>query len=198
VAERYDNSVHVWYFWCLRTGHGDRAAAQQMVEKHLEKVGARRSVNDVIVDGVYQAATGKPDKAADLFLSVHQRGTNPPLLLAAVLEYDALGDKAKRDRALAAWPEKTTHEPLVAVLRKKLENGEKEVPTKEEIEAALKQMPPDTRSFGSYVAGRFLKTRGQKELAAEYLKRSIAESASAGTIPSALAGLALQDLEQKK
>ncbi|MBO0701154.1 MAG: hypothetical protein J2P46_22345, partial [Zavarzinella sp.] len=104
VAERYDNSTHLWFFWCLRTGHGDRASAQQMVEKQLEKVGARRSVNDVVVDGVYQAAIGKREKAAELFQSVHQRAAKPAMLLTAILEYDAVGDKAKRDRALAGWP----------------------------------------------------------------------------------------------
>jgi uncharacterized protein HemY len=120
------------------------------------------------------------------------------MLLTAILEYDAVGDKAKRDRALAAWPDKTTYEPMVGLLRAQLQKGEKEVPGKEEIEAALKKMPPDTQSFGGYVAGRFLLTRGQKELASEYLKRCIAESPSASTVPSALAGLALQELEQKK
>jgi tetratricopeptide (TPR) repeat protein len=198
VAERYDNATHVWFFWCLRTGHGNRAAAQQVVEKQLEKVGARRSVNDVVVDGVYQAATGKRDKAAELFQSVHQRGANPAMLLTAILEYDAVGDKAKRDRALAGWPDKTTFEPMVALLRKQLAKGEKEAPTKEEIDAALKQMPPDTRSFGGYAAGRFLQTRGQKELATEYLKQCIAGSPSANTVPSAMAGLSLQELEEKK
>jgi hypothetical protein len=86
----------------------------------------------------------------------------------------------------------------VALLRKQLAKGEKEAPTKEEIDAALKQMPPDTRSFGSYAAGRFLQTRGQKELATEYLKQCIAGSPSANTVPSAMAGLSLQELEEKK
>jgi hypothetical protein len=198
VSERYQESVHVWFFWCLRTGHGDRAAAQQMVEKHLEKVGTRRSVADVAVDAVYQAATGKREKTAELFLAVHQRQANPAMLLTAALEYDALGDKAKRDRALAAWPEKSAYAPLVTLLRKELEKGEKEVPTKEEVEAAFKQMPADAQSFASYVVGRFLLTRGQKDLASEYLKRCIAESASASNFPPALAGLCLQELEQKK
>jgi tetratricopeptide (TPR) repeat protein len=197
VSGRYDDATHVWYFWCLRTGRGDRAAAQELVESHFQKIGARRAANDLLVDAVYQAANGKREKAAELLVAANQRQPNPALLLTGALEYDAAGNAARRDRALGAWPPKSNFDPILDLLRATLKKGEKEAPTRDEIEQAIKAMPPEARAFGSYVAGRFLLTRGQKELAVEYLKRGRAESVSVTTVPSALTGLALEEAEKK-
>ncbi|HKB05165.1 MAG TPA: hypothetical protein VKD90_23270 [Gemmataceae bacterium] len=197
VSERYAESYHVWFFWCLRSGRGDRAAAEKVVTDHLEMVGARRSVNDILVDGVRQAAAGKPGKAAEAFLSVHQKARNDALLLSAILQYDGIGDMKQRDRLLAQLPDKSPYDPLFTLIRGKLAKGEKEVPDEETIAATLKALAPDARSFGAYVVGRFLQKRGDTKRAAEYLRRCLAESTSVNTIPSALSGLALQELEKK-
>ena len=195
VAERYEANSEVWCLWCLRTGRGDRAAAREVVEQHLKKVGPPRSARDHVLAGVLHAADGEHAKAAARFAAAHAFTKHDVFPMAAAAEYDAAGDAAKRDEMLAKVTPKGTYEPLATLLKATAAKGEKEVPTAAEIEAALKPLGPGGLSDGRYVVGRFLQKRGQAS-AADYLKASAADK-GAFLLTPVLAGLAVQELEKK-
>jgi hypothetical protein len=196
VAERYDNTPQVWCTWCLRTGRGDRAAARALLEEHLKKNDPPRTARDHMLAGVLNAADGEHAKAAARFAAAHNYNKHDVFLMAAALEYDAAGDAAKRDKVLAQVSAKGPYDPVLTLLKATLAKGEKAVPTADEIEAALKPLTVGGQTDSRYFVGRFLQKRGQPS-AADYLKKTAADP-SPFALTSTLAGLAVQQLDQKK
>lgn len=196
AAERYADSSHAWFYWCLRTGRGNLPAAQALVEKRLKLIGAPRTENDLCLSAVLSAATGKREKAPGLFQAAYGVNRNDVFTLAAALEYQGLGDAEKRDKAFDMVPEKAAYRPLVLLLRAVIAKGEKEVPSAEEIESLLKGRPPGQQSEIRYFLGRFLQQRGKSEAANELLLKCV-EPTSPFFLTPVLAGLALREMEKK-
>jgi uncharacterized protein HemY len=198
VAERYDESNHVWFYWCLRTGRGNLPAAQAIVESHLKKIGTPKIQKDLFMAGVLQMATGQAEKAPALFLAAHAQSKSDYFPLLAAMEYDALGDTTRRDRALGLLSEKGPYQPVIALLRAKLAKGEKEAPSSDEIDTALKNLTPGLAVEGRYLIGRFLQRRGQDKLAIEQFRKCATEPMNSSQVAPVLAGMALGELEKKK
>lgn len=198
VADRYDDSLHVWFYWCLRTGHGNQANAKALVEKHLKAIGPPRTERDLIMSGVYFIATGQAEKAPGLFRAVRSEPKSDFYPMLAAIELDAAGDAANRDKAFDSLTAKGPYESLVTLLRTKISKGEKEVPSASEIDTAFKAMPRGWDSDARYMVGRFLQRRGEKKLAADYFRECSSNPRSAFAVTPVLAGMALRELEEKK
>lgn len=189
-AERYEDDVRVWYFWCLRTGRGDVDAARRLVAAHVKRVGTPRVDSDRVTAGVLLVAEGKPADAAPMFEACFAGKDGYFLTVAAVL-WDQAGDTANRDRALSAVPADDRVAPLVRLLRETLKAGETATPTPKQVDEAMKLLPEHLRNNAGYLIGQFLLQRGEKELAKGYLERST-KGMAPGAMTPALAGLALQ------
>ena len=197
-AGRYDNSYYAWFFWCLRTGLGDLAAARKSVEDVLENVVGRQAADDRVVTGLLHASGGAPGKSPPLYKSLHDEKRDDNALLVAAMEYDALGDPISRDQTFADWPEKNPFEPLLALFQRKLREGEKMAPSRAEIEEALKLIPAEREGYACYAIGRFVQRREQGSLAVEYLNRCGEKSYNRNTLGPVLAGMALREIERAK
>jgi hypothetical protein len=73
------------------------------------------------------------------------------------------------------------------------------VPKAEQIQAAIRRLTSAAVKADSYYfVGRFLQTRWEHKMAAEYLRQSAAEPIPGFTLAPPLAGIALRELEKKK
>jgi tetratricopeptide (TPR) repeat protein len=198
VTERYDDHPQVWFFWCARTRRGDLPAAQAALEDYMKRVGPPTSMRNLMLAAVLHLVNGEREKAADRLVAAHALNKLDLFILAAGLEYDALGDAAKRDKCLGQLAAKSPYEPAVRLLRGKLEKGEKEFPTPEEAQAAIEQMPRAWHGDGRYLVARFLLNRDRSEQAVALLCQSADEVVSPYLLAPVLAGLTLRELEKKK
>lgn len=197
IVERYDDCRTYWYAWCLRTGKGDLAAARARVDAHLKAVGPPRAQADLFLTGLTHSEAGKPATAAVFYKMMHELYWHDLFLLVAAAEFDAGGDARQWDLALQKVTTFGPYQPIMAFLRTRLAAGPEAVPSKEEIETALKPLPSGPVHDAYYLVGRFLQNRGKPELAAEYLRRATSHLPSSGALAPVLAALALREIEKK-
>jgi tetratricopeptide (TPR) repeat protein len=196
VSERYEDMPQVWFLWCLRNGRGDRDGARAGLETYLKKTAPPRIGRDQMLTAMLHVVDGEHAKAGERFLAAHRLAPHDVYLMTAALQFDAAGDKAQRDKVFSAVAAKGLYDPVVILLRSTLAKGEKEVPTAEEVAAALKQLAPGPQVDCRYFIGQFLLSRGQPVAAAEYFKRAATDYGPYAMTP-ALAGLALRAAEKK-
>jgi tetratricopeptide (TPR) repeat protein len=190
TSERYDDSVRLWYMWCLRTGKGDVEKARQLLDDHLKKVGPPKVEGDRHGAAMAAYADGKTKDAAALFESCFT-GKNTYFLVLAALLWDQAGEGEKRDRLFEKLPAEDPAAPLVKLLRDTLKKGEKGMPAEAELEEVWKKLSPSAKGGGGCYVGLFLRHRGEKEQAKKYLEFTTTFG-SHGAILPAVAGVALR------
>ena len=167
-----------------------------MVEESLNAEG--EDPNDWVLRGLLFIQSARPAKAPPFFKKFGDRKKSHDVLLIAALEYDHLGDDGARDGVFDAWPQKNPYDPVLKLLRAKIAAGPKVVPSREEIEEALKKITPTQRLFADHAFGRFLQRRGAKQLAKEYFQRSINDSFNPNALGPVLSTLAAREIEREK
>ena len=79
TSERYDQDAFEWMLWCCRTGHGDRAAADELARKHFESLGNRALPGELEAIGIYYLLRREPEKALPVFEKLYDAtGTSTP------------------------------------------------------------------------------------------------------------------------
>src|SRR5262249_48224628 len=89
-----------WYFWCVRTGKGDEAAARKLLEESLPADGSPAGRKTLGVLGGYHALNGNPARAAGAFVKASEQDHTAPFEMLAAACYDRAGDATERDRVL--------------------------------------------------------------------------------------------------
>jgi len=197
VTERYEAAYSAWYFWCIRTGRGDRAAAQKIVEEQLAKSANSLSRNDMISKAVYLAATGTPKQVPQFLIAYQEKYRHDGILMMALAEFEANGNPEMRDRIFEIWPKKSDIQTVVELLRGMKGKDAKDLPTQDSIDAVLKPLPLNDQAYCSYGIGRFLQQRGQKNLAAHYFRKCNSVTGNRDTVLLAMAALAIREIERK-
>ncbi len=98
TSERYSGEEFHWFCFCKRTGHGDVAAAKDLVVAARAKPSYRpKSLDD---DAFFHLLTGEPLKALELCEQALDQNHSPAAGLRTALIADQLGETDRRDRAL--------------------------------------------------------------------------------------------------
>jgi hypothetical protein len=101
LSERYPNtSVQEWHEFCKRTGHGDRAAAQALVDQYRAAVGdtgqavagARNVLDDPLDAGLSSWLKGATNEATVNLRKVYESDTPIVAGIALVALADERGD----------------------------------------------------------------------------------------------------------
>ena len=108
------------------------------------------------------------------------------------------GRHQRRNQTLTQFPSKSATRSDLTLLRSAAAKGEKEVPTAEAIQKALKETPASDGLFVLYAAGRFVQKRGQDKLATTIFQKCVDLAINRDTIVPALAAVALRELAKAK
>lgn len=74
---RYENQALEWYFWCVRTGKGNLAAAERFALEKIASLDDEESENWASSAGAVYLLTGQIEKAYDTLLSLARKNHEP-------------------------------------------------------------------------------------------------------------------------
>ncbi|HTM53038.1 MAG TPA: hypothetical protein VL175_03380 [Pirellulales bacterium] len=183
TSQRYPAQEFEWFFWCCRTGKGDRKSAAQLAEQTAEGLEESDVPNDHERLGVYYLLKGDKKKAREQFRSAHERSKSPwPGMQWALLASEA-GDLEERDRAIESVirdgknyrsPDKNNFSELVELaqwMNNVWHDPEMKQPDLEAIDEICKKSPGG-RSNVEFYTGCLLRDRGDKDKGEEYWQRA--------------------------
>src|SRR5262249_23629965 len=106
TSERYQNSQADWFLWCVRTGHGDREAANKLAAEWIEEQRDSRDRGRLLYCMAYYVCLGKPEEAYKACRTILAQLPNDTVVNAnALLLADELGKTKERDETLAKMRE---------------------------------------------------------------------------------------------
>lgn len=171
---RYDTSAADWYFWCVRTDHGDLKSARQLAEQYLLANPDSGNLQKRIEIGVFQSIQGLKSEAFNTFLAAFRKYESTYCGLHAALLADELEFVDQRDDLLRHVSEKWStafgNSELANIfqymLRKKDSIDWKPV----WFQSLLAQSTKGNPTNYYYFAGKLLEQRGQHDLGEKYLQ----------------------------
>ncbi|HEY4309032.1 MAG TPA: hypothetical protein VGN12_06235 [Pirellulales bacterium] len=203
TAERYSDSRLDWFFWCCRTGHGHKDAAQRLAKQIAPQLSLSSNGNDWDRLGVYHLLCDKQDLAKKAFAKAFEISGQPYSAIHLALLEDQAGNTAARDAALvgavdrgskltgqgnlptaniefAKWLNDAYHQPADAA------------PNVAALDEQLKTYDVHNQANLDYFAGRYLHDHGHDDLAREYLEKCLATRVSKWNL--AVAGQLLREM----
>ncbi|HEY2893179.1 MAG TPA: hypothetical protein VGJ16_03175, partial [Pirellulales bacterium] len=183
TAQRYPGQEFDWFFWCCRTGRGDRKSAAQLAEQTAVGLDESQLPSDHERIGVYYLLKGDKKKAREQFRWAHERSKSPwPGMQWALLASEA-GDIEERDRAIESViregqhyrsPDNNNFKELVELaqwMNNVWHDPEKKEPDLDAVEEICKRFPGG-RSNVEFYTGCMLRDLGNKEKAEQYWQRT--------------------------
>ena len=184
-TERYGRHMN-YFVWCVRTGHGDRAAAATIVARWLDgldEAGRRQYLSKAIefhllegrADAARDAARRLFDASGDPFSGIHiallelARGD-------AAAAQSALAEVERRGRAFKFAPNGQGRQLLLLAprLRECLAAGPAASLDLQAVEAIIKDLPKNEQTEIDYFVARYLELRGNTIAAEPYFRRAAA------------------------
>ncbi len=185
MTERYSNNRMAWFFFCARTGHGDRDAAAEFMDHYIAGTGDSASRDNLNHFAVYYILTNRSRQALEIYqrlaaLPEDKNGTGSDSFFYKVnlaLLADELGEKdlcvRTLDDAVKSHEKKAPrmssicrllHAWLAAPNPGALDLG----PVNQVFDA----MPDLGKANFGYYLGRFLEQHGRPKEALKYLGSS--------------------------
>lgn len=217
VAQRYENSSHNWYFWCVRLNRGDVIAARRHAEGHWAALTPPFTVDQLVQRAIGQIIAGEKSLAEQSFETAYKKSTDPYWAMRAALLADQLGEQDQRDTLFDSIAtggpkgERITREiliemsrtgarqkshqlgELINLLRGVLRGGNASRWNRNEFEMLVVNVEEGVNTTLYYFAGQFLAQHNQRELAEEYLQSAATSFRTDGN-SCLLANLALRKL----
>jgi tetratricopeptide (TPR) repeat protein len=183
ISERYADSSMDWMLWCHRTGRGDVPAADACARNHFESLGTsmywptRRQI------GAFYLLENEPEKALVVFEKTFDETRGVYDAMHVALAADTLGKTEERDRWLAKIgsietmnlqsPLPGIYKQVASLLQKGLPPGSAKDLDFKKLDALIADSSKvDVSATIEYFVGVFLKNRGEREKAKEYLIRA--------------------------
>ena len=197
LGARYDGCFHYWYFWCLRTGRGDLAAAEKKVDQFLGRVGTNRFFQEIVTAGVRRLMKGRHAIAAESFLLAEPHVVNPYFTMLAAAEYEAAGDLAKRDETFQKIPVDTPWFQLAGLLKDHGLRAVGKPVTREQMDAVFATFAEEKRTEAGHIMARFFQLRGEKAWAADYYRLTAKNHVDTTDVAGVLTAVALREIDKK-
>jgi tetratricopeptide (TPR) repeat protein len=172
-SERYTDSANEWYFWCLRTGRGDRAAAKQLSEQYWASHPAPWTRDQLWYQATEAIISNDLPRAISQLRDLSTWHKRISALLVASALADKLGDTELRDSLFhdvdAQFISFDPYCELSIALRRLLTGGV-ESWSKSAFEMMITQAEDLHKPYLYYVAGLFHMNHGDKAIAESYLQ----------------------------
>lgn len=197
---RYATSAASWYFWCVRTDHGDVDAARQVAETHLLANPETTNLAQLMERGILQLSRGQKTDAFDSFLKAFQKHKNAYCGMHAALIADELGHAEQRDDLLNQiadlWEQDYGSAELANVFQQMLQMPDQADWNPNWFQSLLIQLGEGNPTNRYYFAAKFLEQRGQQKWVDSYLQ-SAATSSDINKYNCMLAAQELRSKDQK-
>ncbi|HLA84179.1 MAG TPA: hypothetical protein VJL29_05255 [Thermoguttaceae bacterium] len=199
ASERYEAMAPTWYFFCRRTGQGDLAAAERLIEQYLRDPNVASAVEQAKNNigtwsapklsclGTYYMLNKKYKEATDCFEAYFERSNNPQIGLWAAIAADAAGDSRRRDdllkRVIQRGNEMTPPNPqgnrnvwarLAGLMVDDLAAGGKGKIDRELFDRIADYISTMNAMDYHWLFAKYLQLRGQEKKAVYYWKRCLA------------------------
>ncbi len=176
LVERYPSFYwDDWFFWCLRTGHGDREAARDAATAWVQQNGPARTVQDLNRFAYFFWATGQTEKALVAFRDLQKQTKDGGIRMPMTVLADETGAVAERDATLEQiLKDKDSAPHLVEFLGLFRAWFAKDKGTKFDLaalDAVIAKFTPPGQGTTNFLAGRFLAAHDRPDDAAKYLER---------------------------
>lgn len=174
ASQRYTSSSHHWYFWCVRTGHGNRDDARLLAMRYWNSNEFKSLPNEMWQLAIGKVLDGDIASGHAVLLEMQSRRRElAAVLFAAVLADDA-GQLKVRDDLLRKIPtmgvdDWVAFEMTDLFLGMLNEKGPKRWNT-QRFEHAVVFANTKSVPFLYLMAARFLASHGEPELSLEYLR----------------------------
>jgi tetratricopeptide (TPR) repeat protein len=176
AMNHYDLSPYDWYVWCLRTGHGDRAAASKAEFEYLNKNYAKLNSDGFLELGVFQMIEGMPRESLKAFQIRMQKYPGPNSALHIAIVDDELNDPAGFQAALDQIAQLPDHggslgkfAALLGQMRHQSSFGASDL---KKIDAIAKNQPRDKRDTIYTLSAQFFDDRHLSDEATYCLKKA--------------------------
>lgn len=197
-AERYTNSRPGWYFWCVRSGHGDLDEARSLAKRWWQSNQFEGTEAELWTLVAGHLLDGEVSQAQDVLRRMHTESQNMAAVLFAAVLADEADQPTVRDDLFRQIASQSAHDPVIpelanmfmGVLTGKEQCGWNHYAFEHVVLAANPEYVP--RYY--LLAGKFLANHGQQARSAEYLQ-------IAATIPeirSSTTALAADALHKQK
>jgi tetratricopeptide (TPR) repeat protein len=179
-----------WYFWCCRTGRGDKAAAARLAERFFATVAVQPTRENQIMRGAYYLLEGHAGQALD---SYRQAASFRPTFTCTYMIADLsreLGDDNGRLEvlngfapALEQWkaqdPQYDTYADAAGLaILELIKTGDASDNRLADIEKLLVELAPNTRGAFAYFVAKELEFLGKEKEAEKYWRRALTIPAS--------------------
>ncbi|MFH1299774.1 MAG: hypothetical protein ABIK07_01840 [Planctomycetota bacterium] len=172
-AKRYESNSADWYFWCVRTNHGDQKSARLLAERMVLENPYPNHYTRTMEIGFIQFMQGSGKEAFESFLTAFQKHDDGYSGLHAAMLADELKLIPQRDELLkgiaALWSKDYASAELANYFQKMLREKDPLEWNPDWFQSLLVQLPNGSATNYYFFAGKFLKLRGQDELAVTYL-----------------------------
>jgi tetratricopeptide (TPR) repeat protein len=187
-AGRYGSrNLWPWYYFCLRTGQGEREMARSQTVQKLKPISAGKEQYHSITLAMIDQMEGNDSEAATIHEWLFDHESDPvPGLLAALL-FDKLGDSARRDKLLAEMrpriqryvrtddPDSQCYVRVARLLIDDLQKGGHADFSIADAEAICKSGGSAEPNASAYVIGAYLAKRGKMDDAKRFWLRATDE-----------------------
>ncbi|HWE37970.1 MAG TPA: hypothetical protein VG406_15475 [Isosphaeraceae bacterium] len=176
TTERYPTTSWTnWYSFCKRTGHGDLKAARAWTDAYVASVAGRPDLADPETVGYYYWSVGSPKEAHDALTRAFDVKPTAPVGINLAVLADELGDKARRDSALAKVCDELKDQApksaaICRLIRDSLADGGKTPLDLKAIDAILESIPAERRPGTEFFIGKYLMNHGKTDVGRKYLK----------------------------
>jgi len=194
AAERYDDGVVRWYYWCRRTGKGDVQSAEKLVRKHINSLDDHFSQQDLTFFATFYVLAKEPAKALEMIAALSKQAPSETVNLLRMTLLDELSKTEDRNAIMKTLAGKDTpYGNMVKLFSDCLAKDEKGKLDGEAVEKIMKTVPADAVVDANYFVGKFLQHRGHKEEGVKYLQRSASGKNARSFLVKLLAVAELRD-----
>lgn len=174
MSRRYAGTNQAYYFWCVRTGHGDRQAAKALAQAYWESLPEGSNPQAEWELTIATIVDGDRDEAKECLRTVYNSHKFVIAALYEALMADEDGDTESRDELFSEIENNPTPNPvyqeLINAFRCVLNETEKGKWNPHVMEMLATKTNEANVPFLYLLAGKFLAQHGEKERAEEYLQ----------------------------
>ena len=182
MSRRYAGTNQAYYFWCVRTGHGDRQDAKALADEYWESLPEGKDPHTEWELTIATIVDGDRDEAKECLRAIYNSHKFIVALIYEALMADEDGDAESRDelfKEIETSPfAPIEYQELINSFRCVLKETEKGKWDPGVLEMLVTQSNIANVQYLYLLAGKFLAQHGEKELAEAYLQCAATSNSS--------------------
>ncbi len=182
MSKRYAGTNQAYYFWCVRTGHGDRQAAKALADAYWESLPEGNNPQAEWELTIATIVDGDRDEAKECLRAIYNSHKFIVAVIYGALMADEDGDTESRDELFNEIETSPfahiEYRELINSFRCVLKETEKGKWNPHVMEMLVTKSNVANVPFMYLLAGKFLAQHGEQELAEAYLQCAATSNSS--------------------